>query len=156
MFEIYIIYHFEIYDVFVEQISGEEPFIHSSSFVLQRTRLLPFPQENIAKIRRSAKIIDMLPNQESFTKRVNKAISFHRKGCFLQIEWQSEAFLNFYKAIEIISHDFRKVFDNEVNTQLSGTLIKNLTENELKDLRTPKRLIQFTAQQLGITYIEDC
>jgi len=43
MFEVYIIYHFEIYDVFVEQISGEEPFIHSSSFVVQRDRILPFP-----------------------------------------------------------------------------------------------------------------
>jgi len=73
----------------------------------------------------------------------------------LQGEWSSEAFLNYYKAMELVSHDFRKAFDKEVGSQLNKTLLKDLTALELKGLKTQKRLIQFTAQQLGITYPYD-
>jgi hypothetical protein len=155
IFEVYLINHFEIDSIYRIQISGEEPFITSKTFNLVQQRLLPLPQDMIDKIRTSTELLDKLPHEEVCTKRVNKAISFLRKGCFLQREWMSEAFLNYYKAMELVSHDFRKAFDKEVSNQLSGTLLKNLSELELKDLRTQKRLIQFTAQQLGITYPYD-
>jgi hypothetical protein len=50
-----------------------------------------------------------------------------------------------------LRNDFKNEFVNEVNDQLDGTVLKDLTDKEMKGLRTPKRLIQFTAKQLGIT-----
>ena len=155
VFEVYLITHLEIVLKLSEQISGEQPFINSTSFTLRRMRFLPLPQEMVDKIRRSTELLDKLPEHETYKKRVNKAISFLRKGCFLERDWSSEAFLNYYKALELVSHDFRRAFDKEVGSQLSGTLLKDLTELELKDLRTQKRLIQFTAQQLGIIHPYD-
>jgi len=152
VFEVYLLIHYEIVGIYSEQISGEQPFISSTSLSLTRTRFLPLPQEMIDKIRRSSELLEKLPSHETYTKRVNKAINYLRKGCYLERDWRSEAFLNYYKAMELVSHDFRKAFDKEVSNQLRETFFKDLTESELKELRTQKRLIQFTSKQLGITY----
>jgi hypothetical protein len=155
IFEVHVIIPYEIAGIIIHQISGEEPFISLMPLELRRTRFLPLPQEEIDKIGKSIELLDNLPNQETYTKRVNKAISYFRKGCYLEGDWSSEAFLNYYKAMELVSHDFRKAFDSEVSNQLRETLLKDLTELELKDLRTQKRLIQFTTKQLGITSLHN-
>lgn len=123
--------------------------------MLRRKRFEPLPQDIVDQIKKSIEILDHLPNQEKYTKRVNKVIKFFRKGCYLRRDWSSEAFLNFYKSMELVSHDFRKDFDEETKNQMKETIFNDLTEKELKDLRTPKRLIQFTSRKLGIVHPYD-
>jgi hypothetical protein len=105
----------------------------------------------IDKIVKSTELLYNLQSDQEHSKRANKAISYFRKACFLEREFSSEAFLNYYKATELVSHDFSKAFVKEVSNQLNGTILKDLTDPELKELRTQKRLIQFTAKQLGIS-----
>ncbi len=107
----------------------------------------------------SIELLDKLPSQEQSTKRVDRAINYFLKGCFLETRLdkygRSESFLNFYKAVEIISHDFIKSFNKEVSGQLETTQLGNLTEREIEKLRTSKRLIQFTCGKLGTINICD-
>jgi hypothetical protein len=147
--------YYSISTIGVDQISGEQPFLHSATIILARLRYLPIYKEKIEKIANSIELLDKLPSQERSTKRVDRAINYFLKGCFLETQLEkhgrSESFLNFYKAVELISHDFRKSFDKGVSGQLETTLLRNLTEQEMEKLRTSKRLIQFMCEKLGIT-----
>lgn len=147
--------YYRIGTIGVDQISGEQPFSHSGHVIVTLRRYLPISKEKIEEIGNSIELLDKLPSQERSTKRVDIAINYFLKGCFLETRWVSESFLNFYKVVELISHDFRKSFDLEVGSQLETTLLGNLTEQEIEKLRTPKRLIQFTCEKLGITYACD-
>ena len=151
IFQVYFPIHLEIGSIHRIQVSGEEPFITSIALILQRTRFLPIPQEMVDKIVKSTELFANLPSDQKSSRRINKAINYFRKACFLEREYSSEAFLNYYKATELVSHDFNKAFVKEVNDQLNGTVLKDLTDQEMKELRTQKRLIQFTVKQLGIS-----
>jgi hypothetical protein len=137
--------------IHVNQISGKKPFLYSSFMILGRTTYLPISKEKIEEIEKSIELFDKLPSQERSTKRVDKAINYFLRGCYLETQWRSESFLNFYKAIELISHDFRKNFGQTLINQLKDTLLRDLTEEEMQKPLTPKRLIQFACGQLGIT-----
>ena len=141
--------------IHVNQISGKQPFLYSSFMNLGRTTYLPISKEKIEEIGKSVELLDKLPNQERSTKRVDKAINYFLRGCYLETQWRSESFLNFYKAIELISHDFRENFGQILINQLKDTLLKDLTEEEIQELLTPKRLIQFACEQLGISDVCD-
>lgn len=141
--------YYELVGLTIDQISGEEPFISTMPLLFRRLRLLPLHEDHLKETRKSIDILDRISEQQLPRKRAEKAIKYFTKGCYFnQADSQSEAFLNFYKSIELVSHDFRKAFDDEINKQLTDTLLKDLTDFELKDLRTPKRLIQFTCEEL--------
>jgi len=137
--------------IHVDQISGKKPHIYTSHLTLGRMVYLQIPKEKIEEIEKSVELIDRLPIKERSTKITDRAINYFLRGCYLETRWLSESFLNFYKAIELISNEFRKSFDKEINNQLKGTLLSNLTEEEIRNLRTPRRLIQFVCEQLGIS-----
>lgn len=141
---------YPIWGMHLDQISGEKPFIFKAYLTLKRKTYLPLDKEKIEEITESLNILDNLPTQERSTKITDKAINYFLRGCFLETKWLSESFLNFYKVIELISNEFRKTFDAEINNQLKDTLLTSITEKEIKQLRTPTRLIQFTCEQLGI------
>jgi uncharacterized Zn finger protein (UPF0148 family) len=46
-------------------------------------------------------------------------------------EWRSESFLNFYKAIELITNEFRKDFDERLASQLTSTILNIVTDKEI-------------------------
>lgn len=138
------------YGVHYNQISGQKPFIFSSIVNLERTVYLPLKKQKIEEITESVELLDNLPNQERSTKITDRAINYFVRGCNLETEWRSESFLNFYKTIELITNQFLKAFDAEINNQLKDTILRSITDKELRELRTPTRLIQFTCQQLGI------
>jgi hypothetical protein len=112
----------------------------------------PFDEEKIEEIRKTANAIENLPKGRSAMVAI-RALSYFERGCYLERKWRSESFLNFFKGVELISYDFQKLFDTEVNNQLGNTLLRKLTKEELEAMRTLKRVIQFTCEQLGIS---DC
>jgi hypothetical protein len=150
---IFVLYTGIIYDLvspIAYQIAGEEPFIHTSSMVLGRTRLLPILKEEIEKIAEWVKLFDGLSSKEYSTKRIDKAINYFLRGCYLEHRWRSESFLNFFKIIELISHDFGEDFSKEMKKQLTNTMLMDLTDEEISDLQTQKRLVKFVCDKLGI------
>jgi hypothetical protein len=154
VFVIHLGMYYSISAIGVDQIAGEQPFVHSTSLILGRTTYLPIGKEEIEEIENSITLLDKLPIQESSTKRIDRAINYFLKGCRLETQLRSESFLNFYKVIELISDDFGKDFNEEVSGQLKTMLLKNVTEKEINELRTRKRLIQFACNKIGITF--DC
>ena len=138
------------------QISDKQTSQIFSSAILEAkviARHSLFNKDKIEEIRKTANVIEKLPNEEHSTKVAIRALSYFERGCYLETIWRSESFLNFFKGIELISKDFEKLFDTEVNNQLKNTLLRELTKEDLKAMRTLKRVIQFTCEQLGIT---DC
>lgn len=107
---------FPIGVIHVDQISGEKPFICSSNLILGRTVYLPIKKEKIEEIEKSVELIDKLPTQNRSTKITDRAINYFLRGCYLETKYRSESFLNFYKVIELITNEFRKAFDSEVNS----------------------------------------
>jgi|WetSurMetagenome_2_1015567.scaffolds.fasta_scaffold51131_3 hypothetical protein len=150
IFEVRLGIHFDVEAVDVIQLF--EPFLHARQIVLKSLRLVPLPTEVINDVKRLALLLDKLPNSEVYTKRANKSITFLRKGFFLEgNSWKAEAFLNYFKAMELISHDFKREFDEKAINQINKTCLSDLTAEEISELRTLKRLIQFTVLKLGIT-----
>jgi hypothetical protein len=141
---------YPISGIHVSQISGRQPFLYSSFMTLETMTYLPISKEKIEEIGKLVELLDKLPSQKHSTKRVDKAINYFLRGCYLETQWRSESFLNFYKAIELISHHFKGDFSQTLINQLRDTLLKDSTEKEIQELLTPKRLIQFACGQLGI------
>jgi hypothetical protein len=142
----------------IRQISDEQTSRIVSSAMLKpllvghRSSLLN--KDGIEEIRKTSEVIEKLSTEEHLTKVAIRALSYFERGCYLEkAKWRSESFLNFFKAIELLSHDFGKLFDKEVSSQLKNTLLRELTKEDLKAIRTLKRVIQFTCEQLGIS---DC
>lgn len=137
--------------IHVEQISGKQPFLYSSHMGIVEKTYLPLSNEKIEEVRKSIEILDKLPNQKQSTKRVDRAINYFLRGCYLERQWRSESFLNFFEVLELVSQDFSESFAQTVSNQLKDTLLKDLTLLETEKLRTQKRLVQFTCGQLGIS-----
>jgi len=142
---------YTISSIRVEQIAGEEPFLCSAHMNIERMTYLPLGNEKIAEIQKSIEILDRLPNQEQTTARVDRSINYFLRGCYLETKWRSEAFLNFFKVIELVCEDFKESFERTVCNQLKNTLLEDLTRKEVEDLKTQKRLVRFACKQLGIT-----
>lgn len=135
----------------VSQISGSKPYLHSSKIVFVRETHLPLTDEKIGEIENTLKILDKLPNEKRTTKIITRAINYFLRGCYLETQWRSESFLNFYKVTELIAQDFREDFSQHLAKQLKRTLLEKLTKTEINPLLTPKRLVQFMCQQLNIS-----
>ncbi len=142
---------YPVRSVHMVQISGEKPFVVTVSLDLERITFLHLKKEKIEEIKKTIKLLDNLPSEERSTAIIDKGINYFLRGCFLECEWRSESFLNFYKAIELITNEFRKEFDVEIKNQLNDTILCNITDEEVRALRTPKRQIQFSCEQIGIT-----
>ena len=145
--------YFGIYDVaniIASQIGGEEPFISSSSMVLKRMVYQPITREQIEKVEKWVKLFDELPANDYSTKRIDKGINYYLRGCYLESKWRSESFLNFFKIIELVSHDFKEDFSKELKNQLTNTMLNDLAEEEIGELETQKRLVKFMCDRLGI------
>ena len=155
MVTIYTGINYEIVDNKTDQISGKIPFIHSKTLRIKRRRYVPLPENLTNRIEEALENVERLPKKAYTTIKIRKAIDYCFKGCFFQVDWKSEAFLNFYKVIELISQDFKKQFDKEIVDQLKNTVIKNVTEEEISSLRSSKRLIEFACEKLSINYKYD-
>lgn len=138
----------------VDQISGEQPFFHHLFTGITRLTYLPINNEKIAEVEKSIEILDKLAD-ERVSIVIERAINYFLRGCYLETRWRSESFLNFYKVIELVAQEFRGSFNQTVARQLSDTLFSGLTEQELKRLRTLKRLMKFMCKQLDIASGED-
>lgn len=138
----------------VDQISGEQPFIYHLFTGITRLTYLPIDNEKISEVEKSIEILDKLPDERASIV-IERAINYFLRGCYLKTKWRSESFLNFFKVIEIVAQEFRGSFNQTIASQLKDTLIGGITEDELKRLLTPKRLIKFMCRQLGIASKED-
>jgi len=143
--------YYQVSGIHINQISGEKPFIDMSPMVFQRRVYLPYPKEKFENVGELIKLLDNLPFQEESTKRIDKAINYFLRGCDLELNWRSESFLNFFKVIELVSNGFRDSFVQTVIAQLNNSLLGKLTEKEIQQLLTPKRLIQYTCGKIGIS-----
>lgn len=150
IFAVYTGITYSVSGIHVYQISGKKPFIHSSPMTLARRVYLPIGKDKIEEIGKLVELLDRLPTEDRSTKIVDRAINYFLRGCYLETQWREESFLNFYKVIELISHGFREKFGQTVANQLKGTLFRDLIKEEMQELLTPKRLIQFACEQLGI------
>lgn len=142
---------YTVSNIHVNQISGEEPLIYSAHLILGRTVYLEIPKNKIEEIEKMVELLDRLPIKQRSTKIADKAINYFLRGCYLQTNWRSEAFLNFYKSIELISNEFRKSFDKQIINQLKNTLLNDLIREEIKIIRKPRRLIHFVCDQIGVS-----
>jgi hypothetical protein len=143
--------YYQVSGIHINQISGEKPFVYMSPMAFQRIRYLPFPKEEFAKVEELIELLDGFPFQENSTKRIDKAINYFLSGCDLELNWRSESFLNFFKVIELVSNGFRDSFVQTLIVQLNNSLLGNLTEKEIQQLLTPKRLIQYTCVKIGLS-----
>lgn len=138
----------------VDQISGKQPFFHHLFTGITRLTYLPINNEKIAEVEKSTEILDKLAD-ERVSIVIERAINYFLRGCYLETRWRSESFLNFYKVIELVAQEFQASFNQTVANQLKDTLFDGLTKEELKRLRTRKRLIKFMCKQLDIASEED-
>lgn len=142
---------YKVSPVNVEQLSGTKPRIHTGFMTLERITLLPLDNKKIAEIQRTLMLLDKCPRKGKESKRIERAINYFMKGCYLETKWRPESFLNFYKVVELIAQAFKGSFNQSLGNQLKNTLLKDLTDKERKGLRTSKRLIQFMCRQLNVT-----
>ncbi len=133
----------------VDQISGEKPFSHHLFGGITRLTRAPIDNDKIAEVEKSIKILDKLP-EERVSIVIERAINYFLRGCYLEGTWHSESFLNFFKVIELVAQEFREGFNQTVVSELKDTQLGDLTEDEMKKLRTLKRLVKFMGKQLGI------
>jgi len=142
---------YNVTSINVEQLSGTKPYIHKGFMTLTRLTLLPLDDRKIAEIRRTLTLLDKCPRKGKESKRIERAINYFMKGCYLETKWQPESFLNFYKVVELIAHTFVRSFNQTLKNQLENTLLEDLDDNEKKRLVTSKRLIQHMCKQLKVT-----
>ena len=95
IFAVYTGITYPISGIHINQIAGKKPFLYMSPMVLQRTRYLPFPKEEIQKVGELIELLDRLPSEEGSTKRIDRAINYFLGGCYLELKWRSESFLDF-------------------------------------------------------------
>lgn len=138
----------------VDQISGKQPFFHDLFTDITRVTYLPINNETISEVEKSIEILDKLAD-EKVSIVIERAINYFLRGCYLETTWRSESFLNFYKVIELVAQEFRGRFNQTIGSQLKDTLLCGLSDEELKRLRTLKRLIEFMCKQLDITHTEE-
>lgn len=151
IFTLYTGMPYHILHINGELISNKEPHLKFDSRRLEVVHYAPFDKNKIEEIRKAVGVIERLPYGEHSTEVAFRAVNYFERGCYLEKKWRSESFLNFYKVVELISYDFRKHFDREVSNLLKNTLLGDFTKEDLKEMRTSKRLIQVTCEQLGIT-----
>ena len=138
----------------VDQISGEQPFFHHLFTGITRLTYLPINNETISEVEKSIEILDKLTD-DRVSIVIERAINYFLRGCYLETRWPSESFLNFYKVIELVAQEFRGGFNQTIAGQLKDTISSSLTEEELRRLRTLKRLIRFMCKQLDIASKEE-
>jgi hypothetical protein len=146
---------YKIDSIHIEQISGKKPFLYTAPMTLVWESYLPIDDRKIREIEETFTVLDKLSNEKRSTKIVTKAINYFLRGCYLETKWRSESFLNFYKVIELIAQDFQESYNQTLENQLKNTLLEDIAKEEIKQLRTSKRLIQFMCLQLGITSNND-
>jgi len=102
--------------------------------VIYRTTIFPFGKPFEPNVLDEAKeILHLLQKPDEYSK---KALDYFTRGLTMR-RWPSEAYLNFFKAIELISDKFIP----ELKKKLKGK-IKDLEDSEFKRLATRKRRIE--------------
>lgn len=142
---------YKVSSINVEQLSGTKPYIHAGFMTLTRLTLPPLDNKKIAEIKRTFLLLDKCPKKGKESKRIERAINYFMKGCYLETKWRPESFLNFYKVVELIAHAFIGNFNQSLENQLKNTLLEDLDDAERKGLLTSKRLIQHMCKQLKVT-----
>jgi len=133
----------------VEQISGNEPHLFTSNLLLKSITLLPIRDETVTRVEGTLGILDRLPNEKP-AEIIERAMNYFLRGCYLETEWRSEAFLNFYKVTELLAQTYRKEFSEAFNEKLKDTLFE-LTKDEIPKLATQTRIIRFMCGRLGVS-----
>jgi hypothetical protein len=146
---LYTGFSYPIENFHVNQISGDEPHLHTSHLILKRITLLPLRNGCLTEVEKTLRILDTLKEGKP-AEIVERAINYFLRGCQLQTEWRSESFLNFYKVTELLAQAYRKIFNQSFNDRLKNTLFE-LSEKEIQTLATQTRIIRFMCKQLGIS-----
>jgi len=133
----------------VDQISGNEPHLHTSELFFERMTLLPLRNGDVTKVEKTLRILDTLQDGKP-ADIIERAINYFLRGCHLEKEWRSESFLNFYKVAELLAQDYRKEFSQAFSDRLENTLFE-LNEKEIQTLVTQTRIIRFMCKQLDIS-----
>ena len=133
----------------VDQICGDEPHLYTSNLLIRSLTLLPIRGEDVTKAEKTLRILDKLPNEKP-AEIIEKAMNYFLRACYLETEWRSESFLNFYKVTELLAQAYRKEFSQAFNEKLKNTLFE-LNKNEIHTLATQTRIMRFMCEQLGIS-----
>jgi len=89
------------------------------------------------------RLIELIGKTDRISQR---SIDYFLIGTKLR-KWPSEAFLNFFKVIELISDTFRSQLEDELLAKIG-----DLTSDEIKMLFTRKRVIIAACNVLGVDY----
>jgi hypothetical protein len=134
----------------VDQISGNEPHLHTSELLFERMTLLPLRNGVVTRVEKTLRILGTLQDGKP-AEIVERAINYFLRGCRLEEkEWRSESFLNFYKVTELLAQAYRKEFSQAFSDRLKNTLFE-LNEKEIQTLVTQTRIIRFMCKQLDVS-----
>jgi len=89
------------------------------------------------------RLVELIGKTDGISQR---SIDYFLIGTKLR-RWPSEAFLNFFKVIELISDTFRSQLEKELRSKIG-----DLTSDEIQRLSTRKRLIIVACRVLGVDY----
>lgn len=103
--------------------------------------------EDVDQLRdKTEEVLRLMGKTDSFSQ---KAIEYFMIGASLS-RWPQEAFLPFFKAIELISGRFRRKFETAIKTQ-----IPDLEPDEISRLATSKRKILNACKILGLENVNE-
>ena len=122
--------------------------LHGAAFLHTR---LPFAEtrgsDQIERVcEETQEILGLLPEADQYAK---KAVEYFIIGTKLP-RWIREAFLNFFKTIELVSDRFLSDLEAELKRK-----IPDLERNEIKKLATRKRMILNACRILGIENVDE-
>jgi hypothetical protein len=131
-------------------VSGNDIFSQVVPMMLTRTRYVPLDEPKIKEIANFITKYDNIAGNGETTKKLDQVINYYVRGCRLESTWRTESFLNFFKVIELISHNFVRNFNQQISTELKDTLLQDLTPEEVGKLQTDRRLIKYMCKELKI------
>ena len=91
---------------------------------------------------------DIFSLSQNLDQLSKKALAYFIIGMRLN-KWPVESFLNFFKSIELISSRFTSNFDKNLKEK-----IPDLTDREIRSLRTRKRLIKQACLEVGLNDVD--
>lgn len=121
------------------------------STILHMVSQLPFSQiiedEKTRKVSKEA--MQLLSLSQIDDQVFQKAFEYFIIGTKIS-KWHKESFLNFFKAIELISDHFKEKLENDFKEK-----IQDLTRTEIKKISTAKRRIMKACEILNVENIEE-
>jgi hypothetical protein len=141
---------YPIIGIQVYKVSGNDIYSQMVPMTLTRTRYVPLDEPKIQEIANFVTKYDGIAVNGETAKKLDQVINYYVRGCRLESTWRTESFLNFFKVIELISHNFVKNFNLQISTELKDTLLNDLTPEEVGKLQTDRRLIKYMCEALKI------